>query len=134
MKRLSTVILLALPLASFADPQMMGMDPAKMQQMQKMLVEMQNCIQKIDKNELEKLKHRSEAMEKEVKALCQAGKRDAAMDKAMTYGKQMMNEPSLMQMQKCGEKARHMMPNMAESPFEGFSEDKYKEQHICDSM
>jgi len=140
VKTLITAGLLALPLLAIADPQPMNMDPAQMQkmmnmdpaQMQKMMMDMQTCMQKVKREDMDKLKLRGEKMHKEIKALCQDGKRDQAQTRAIAYGKEMMNAPELVQIRKCSEQARGMMPAMDD--FEDFSEEKYKNKHVCDTM
>lgn len=129
MKRLSVLGLMAFAFTSIAEPQMQGMDPA---QLQKLMTDMQGCLQKINMEDMEKLKVRGQAMEQEIKSLCKAGKRDEAMSKTMAFSKEMMNEPGLVQMKKCSDQARSVMPNMKE--FDKFSADKFKDTHVCESM
>ena len=138
MKYSGILILLLAPLLSHAGPgdgtgnPYMNMDPAKMQQMQQMLVEMQSCMQNINMADMEKLKARGQAMEQEIKTLCNNGQRDQAMDKALAFSKEISKAPELVQIRKCSEKARDMIPS--DMQFEKFSEDNFKNSHVCDGM
>lgn len=139
MKFLAPLLLLALPAISLAAPpmnmdpammqKMMNMDPAKMQTV---MMEIQRCMENIDMKEMEVLKTRGEAMEREVKSLCKNGQRDAAMKKAMSYSKEIMTAPSLTQVKKCSENVRNLMPNMVD--IEKYANDNYKDKHVCDSL
>lgn len=94
-----------------------------MEQVQKM----QECMSRIDQSRLEALSARAETMDKEIKALCAAGKRDQAQDRAMEYGREISSAPVMQQMKKCGEMARGMMQQMPMM-------DDYSDRHVCDSM
>ena len=137
MKILSMLPLLFAPLAIAAGPYdsapggnpMMGMD---MQKMQQMAMEMQTCMQNLDMEALKKLQHRGEAMETEIRSMCDNGQRDAAMNKAMAYAKEISNNPELRKLGKCSESVRTMMPTTQIA--ERYSEDKIKNRHICDEL
>jgi len=135
MKHLTALGLMLISFTSFAaDPQMqmMGMDPAKMQEMQKAMVEMQNCMQKIDKSGIEKIKRRGEAMKQEIKSLCKAGKRSAAQSKAIAYSKEIMNSREMVQMRKCSEKIHNLMPDSAN--IDQYDADTLKNKNVCDEI
>ena len=73
-------------------------------------------------------------MEKEIKALCDSGKRDEAMSVAMKYGKEFSESAEMKEMQKCGELMQEMMagvqmPFMPAEPYEANDD-----EHICDGM
>ncbi len=135
MKLLTILGLMLISFASFAadqQMQMMGMDPAKMQEMQKAMMEMQTCMQKINKSDIEKLRTRGEAMRQEIKSLCKAGKRSAAQSKALAYSKEIMNSREMVQMQKCSEKIHSMMPNSAN--IDKYDASKFKNRNVCDEI
>lgn len=108
-----------------------GMDEATMQRMMQQAQGMQTCMQNIDQAEMEAFQQRAEQMNTEVKALCSAGKRDAAMARAMSFGKEATTSKVMQQMQKCGEGMRNMMPKIP-----GASTDKSGApvKHICDEQ
>ncbi|MGY6276421.1 hypothetical protein [Methylomonas sp. MgM2] len=108
----------------------MPMDEAQMQQMMQQAQEMQACMANIDQAELAAFQQKAEAMNAEVKALCAAGKRDAAMARAMAFGKESMNSEIMQDMRNCGEGMRDMIPNLpgtAQPQTEGG-----KPRHVCD--
>lgn len=90
----------------------MHMDTAQMQQMMQQMQNMQNCMANIDQAELDAFQQQAEAMDAEVKALCAAGKRDAAMARAMAFGKETANSQVMQDMKKCGEGMQEMMQNL----------------------
>jgi len=116
-------LLILFPFVVFAQEQPgMPMDMEKMQ-------EAMACMKNIDRSALEGLKEEGQKMEAEVGALCKSGKRDEAQDKAMAYGKEMMNRPELIKMQGCSKMMAGMMPEM---PFEHIEEET-KNSHVCDN-
>lgn len=108
----------------------MQMNEAQMQQMMQQAQQMQQCMANIDQAELEAFQQKAEEMDAEVKALCAAGKRDAAMARAMAFGKESMNSKVIQDMQKCGEGMKDMMPNLPRSAQP--HDDESEPQHICD--
>ena len=94
----------------------------------KQMQQMQACMAKIDQSRLEAISARAEAMNREIKALCDAGKRDVAQNKAIEYGKEISSAPVMQEMQKCGEMAKGMMQQMP------LTQEDYADRHVCDSM
>ncbi|MDZ7737117.1 MAG: hypothetical protein U5P41_14245 [Gammaproteobacteria bacterium] len=102
-----------------------GMSEEQMQQMMKM----QECMAKVDQSRLEALTAEADGMNKEIRALCAAGKRDQAQNVAIDYGKEISASPAPCRKQKCGEMAKGMqMPMMADL------EKNYADRHVCDDM
>jgi predicted lipoprotein len=122
MKKFFATILLLLPMAAIAQDMMV--------QMQEMAV----CMQSIDQKEMKALGEESDAFEKEMKGLCNAGKRDEAQSKAIEFSKKMLNSSAIKTMVKCTEKIpasmKQMMPNM--DP-EEIAKD-YRNHHVCDEI
>ena len=108
----------------------MPMNEAQMQQMMQQAQKMQQCMANIDQAELNAFQQRAEEMDAEVKALCAAGKRDAAMARAMAFGKETMNSKVMQDMKKCGEMMTQMMPNLPKSAQP--QRDGGRPRHICD--
>lgn len=128
----SVIILLALILAplqvisqNYPDMSKMGINQMDMQKLQ----QMQSCMENIDQQQLQLIQQQQARFDTELKSLCTSGKRDQAQQKAIAYAKQIMNNPAIKAMQKCGEIAREMMPDM---PFTDINEDM-DEQHVCDA-
>ena len=132
MYRLLATTLLVIPLASSARGfDGSQMDEAQMQQMMQQMQGMQNCMANIDQAEMDAFQKKSEEMDAEVKALCAAGERDAAMSRAMTFGKEVAGSTVMQAMKKCGEGMKSMMPNLPKVAQP--QDDAGEPRHICDN-
>lgn len=120
-RKILTLALLAL---SISAAQAGGINEKQMQQM----MEMQKCMANIDQSRLEAMSAKAEAMHGEIKALCDAGKRDKAQSTAIRYGQEMSNSPVMQEMKQCGEMARQMMQQMP------MTEKDFENRHVCDSL
>jgi hypothetical protein len=87
-----------------------NMNEAGLQNMMQLMQEMQVCMEKVDQSALEGLEKRSEEMEAEIKSLCEQGNNKKAQKKAIAYSKEMMDNPALKQMRKCGEITKGLLP------------------------
>ena len=105
MKVFLALCLLFLPASLYAQNQGQ-MNQGNMQDMMKVMQQVQECMAQIDQNELNELQVRAEKFKQEIDGLCGQGKRDDAQNKAMAFAKKMMADPSLQQMKKCGEMAQ----------------------------
>ena len=131
-------LFLLFPVVVFAQeqpgmPPNMPMDMEKMQRhMQQMdmgkMQEAMACMKDIDHSALEGLEEEGKKMKAEVEAMCRSGNRDGAQDKAMEYGKEIMNRSEMKKMRECSKMMAGMMPKM---PFENLEEEG-KNRHICD--
>ncbi len=126
MKIFVTILCLMFPVAATAQNQGMNMGD-----MQKMMQEMQQCMAKVDKAELEALEEQSEEMGRELETLCGKGERKKAQKRAIAYSKKMMKSPALVQMKKCSEITKGMMPGNAMPSFE--DEFDFSNRHVCDN-
>lgn len=107
-----------------------GMSEEQMQQMMKHAEEMQQCLGQVDQGAMKQLEAKSRKMQAEVKALCDAGKRDQAQSAAVQYGKDIANSGAMRELMKCGEMAKQMMGQMSiMSP-----EQLENTGHVCDNM
>jgi len=127
MKIVISTLIVLLPAIVFAQ-NFQNMSEQDMQKMMEQGQKMQACMQNVDQSQLEALQKRSEEIQAEIRGLCDAGKRDKAQKKAIAYGKEVMNNPAMKQMKKCGELAQGMMPQM---PFMDEEVD-YSKSHVCD--
>ncbi len=116
--------LLLIPFIASAQP----MDDERMEQMMNNMQAMQECMAGIDEAEMQAFQQKAEAMDAEVKILCAEGKRDAAMKRAMAFGKEAAASDLMRQMQKCGQDMKHMMPQTAQSHEDAGG----KPRHVCD--
>ena len=133
MKKIVTGILMVVfPAVVFAQ-NFQNMTEQDMQRMMELAQKMQACMEQVDQAQLGQLEQRSKEFEAELKAVCDAGKRDEAQKKAMAYGKEMMDNPALGQMRKCGEMGQGMMAKMM--PHMDFVEEDYdySNRHVCDN-
>ncbi|GAB4342391.1 MAG: hypothetical protein Kow0089_17420 [Desulfobulbaceae bacterium] len=108
-----------------------GMNEADMQRMMEQMQKMQECMQQVDQAELEALGQRSEEVEREVRELCEQGKRDAAQKRAMAWGKEVSSNPSFKQMKKCSEYARDAMPQ-GQMQQDDYTDFDFSKSHVCD--
>ncbi len=129
MKRLIIFIFVMMPLASYA-LDFQSMNEADMQNMMQQMEQMQSCMEKIDEKELKALEKRSKQMEREVKALCNSGKRNEAQKKAIEFGKDMAKDPTIKQMAQCGEMMKARFSHMTFAIEQKANDDT----HVCDAQ
>ena len=126
--KISTIFLfLLLPIVSFAQ-NYPGMSEEDMEQMMQQMQKMKSCMENVDQSKLKALEKRSRQMEYEVKSLCASGKRDEAQKEAISFGKEIVNDPTMKIMRKCGDTMKDVMPKLS---FTGLEND-IKNRHICD--
>ena len=119
MKTILKLLLLIIPFSiSAQQPPHMGMGGQGMNQqdMQKMMAGMQKmgaCMQKIDKKKLEIMEQRAQAFSKKIQSLCAKGKRAEAEIKSQRFGKKMMNDPIIKEINKCSKMMISMIPESA---------------------
>ena len=107
-----------------------AMSEQQMQQMMKQAEEMQKCFGSLDQSVFAALESKGKVMEAEIKALCQAGKRDQAASSAMKFAKEIANSKELQSMKKCGAIARKMMAKMPMIA----PENSERSGHVCDHL
>jgi hypothetical protein len=101
-----------------------GMSAEQMQQLMKQGESARACMKKIDKTKLKALREKGKKVQAEIKALCDAGKRDKAQSTAIEYSMEMKKDPAFIEMTKCGEQMQGMMPKTYSDASGG---------HVCDS-
>ncbi len=127
MKVSASILLLLIPMLAAAQ-NYQGMNEGDMQKIRQQMQKMQSCMKNVDQAKLKVLEQRSNQFGAEVKSLCASGKRDEAQKKAISFGKEMANDPSMQAMRKCGEMAEGMMPKMS-----FMDQDKdFSSHHVCD--
>ena len=132
MKPSITILLLLLPVSVFAQnyPGAGGMSQADMQNMMEKAQEMQLCMQGVDQSKLQQLEPQARQLEAEIKALCSSGKRDEAQDKAISFAREMRDDPDIQKIRECSEHMSGMMPQM---PFMDQADDTdSSSSHVCD--
>jgi hypothetical protein len=127
MKISAIILLLLMPIVTFAQ-NYQGMSEEDMQKMTQQMQKMETCMQNVDQAKLKVLEQRSHQFEAELKSLCASGKREEAQAKAISFGKEIANDPTMQAMRKCREMMKGMMPKM---PFMDQHEDP-SGHHVCD--
>lgn len=108
-----------------------GMSEEEMQKMMELSQKMQECMARIDQSAMEAQAAKAEKMHNEMKALCDAGKRDKAQKLAIDYGKEVSQSKVMKEMQKCSEMAAGMMQ---QNPMMQDMISDYENQHVCDGI
>jgi hypothetical protein len=129
MKTVLILVVLLLPATTLAqNPQ--TMNKGNMQNMMQVMQQVQECMASIDQAKLQELQVKSEKMSKDIERLCSQGERDKAQKTAISYGRTMVSDPTLKQMQKCGEMAQGALPMMGD--VKTYDEKEYASKHVCD--
>ncbi len=101
-----------------------------MQNMMQGMMQMEDCMSKIDQSQIDTLGEKASRLEQEIAQLCEQGQRSAALDKAIGFSKEMKNNSEMQKMQKC---LAPMGGLMQSAPFatmyNDFADGK---KHICD--
>ena len=125
-----TLIAATIIIVQSAQAQNGRMNEGQMREMMQNAQKMQECMADIDQSAMEDLAARGKKVEAEVKALCKAGKRDEAQNRAMAYGREVNASKEMQAMKKCGNMAQQMMKN---SPWISNEDEKISGgSHICD--
>jgi len=124
MKRLPLLGLIIFPLTvSAQDPAI----SANVQEMMERLQHVQDCFKNINPSLIDDFKQKSQQAAEEVKALCAAGKRDAAKAFAKKFNEETEKSDLLRQMKNCTKGMQNKGPKVA-NPLQ----DENK-THICDN-
>ncbi len=100
----------------------------QMQQLMQQAQQVQACMANIDQQALMALSQKAQAMESEIKSLCQANKRSEAQSTAIKFGMSISQDENIKLARECGEMAQGMLPKM-DFPT---SEKDLEARHICD--
>jgi hypothetical protein len=104
-------------------------DAAAMQRMMEQMQVVQACLAKADQNALAELRTKGETMAAEMKAMCAAGKRDAAQAQTLEYAREMADSPVVKSLAECGDIVKSMLAlpfaSAAAAPGEN-------SPHVCD--
>lgn len=139
MTRMTCVPMGMLLAAALASAVVLAQDSAPMTEeqtkaMQDFAQKMQECMAKVD---MQALEARSRAVESEIEALCTAGRRDEAQERANAYAVEMAKSDAMKGMRECGELSAPMLqslPSADGSGGDGDAAGEMKELHVCDSI
>ena len=106
-------------------------DPAQLQQLQQQALEMQRCYAEVDQSELERLQRDGEVAGAEIRALCDAGSRDAAQARALDLGQAMAADPAVAALGACSRLLGAMIPGLAAATT-ATAADEAPRTHVCD--
>lgn len=95
--------------------------PLGMMQMFEAAEKARACMENVDQQVLERIDTEGKAMEAEVKALCESGKRGQAQKTALAFSRDVTSRPAVQEMRKCSEMMRGMIPDMV--PFDDLESD-----------
>ena len=129
MKKQLITLLISSLLPIFTYAQQPGLNPEQMQQLMQNAQQMQECMSRIDQNAMMAMSQRAQAMETQIKSLCQENKRDEALDTAIEFGRSIADDENVKIARECGEMVQGMLPAME---FPTDKNDVQKGRHICD--
>lgn len=129
MKRLALAMMI-IPFAASAQTGGMHIDQAKLQELMQGAKRAQACMANIDQKAMDEFKRKTSETEAEIKALCAAGKRDAAMARAMKFKDEAAQSQVMQQTRKCTEEMAGMMPNQSSTIQP--RDNSGTPRHICD--
>jgi len=68
---------------------------------QDQMIKVGECMANLDTAAMEAMERKNEAFEADLKRLCKAGMRDAALQRARQYALEMVNDPTMKQIKAC---------------------------------
>ena len=68
---------------------------------QDQMLKMGACMANLDPSLMEAMHHQAEVFRADLRRLCKAGNRPAALQRAMQFGQEMANDPALKQLKAC---------------------------------
>ncbi len=119
-----------LPITSQA--QFGNMTEAQMQQMMQQGLKMQECFGQIDPSAMERLSERGQSIDAEITALCRAGNREQAQNKAIAFAREMASDSAVHALKKCGEGMANMLPKIVTEP-EDYDHPETSSRQVCDN-
>ena len=140
MKVVAVLIILGLPFASIAqdtnnidpavvDSVLQQLDPATIDAVVQQAEQIQLCMAKIDQAEVERVRVEAEAKATEVRALCASSERAEAQSVAIIYGRQLVEEPVVLEAKACLGVAALAIPQMT---WAGLEDSGTAQAHVCD--
>ncbi len=138
MKKLTASYLVLAPIAAIAQNPYAGINQADMQNMMQQMQEAQVCMEKIDREKLQKLENRGIQFESEMKSLCASGKRNQAQSEAIKFSREILDNQSIQELRNCTKNMQGMMKNMAQQIHQSMptiiQDRDYSNEHVCDGL
>ena len=140
MKAVVVCVVLCLPLVSVAqdlsdidpaaiDSVLQQVDPATVDAVMQQAQKIQICMAKIDQAEVTRVRAEADAKATEVRAMCASGERAAAQSEAIIYGKQVVEEPVVLEAKACLGIAGLAIP---QTTWAGLDDSETAQAHVCD--
>lgn len=130
MKRFFNTLIFTLAISSSVQAaNMSSMEGMNMQQMMAQMQKMQQCLLKVDEAELRHYESRVSKLEVELRALCQAGDREQAQEKAIAFGKEITSSKAFKTIESC---TKDMQINAFMPKVPDF--DNLGDRHICNEL
>ncbi len=140
MKAVIACVALCLPLVSVAqdfsdidpavlDSALQQVDPAAIEAMLQQAQKIQVCMAKIDQAEVERVRAEANTKAAELRKMCAAGERAAAQSEAITYGKQLVEEPLILEAKACLGIAGLGIP---QATWAQLDDSETAQAHVCD--
>ena len=79
------------------------LNPDQLKAFSDQMQKMQHCMNSIDQNAVKALESKANEVKSAVKSLCADGKPQQAQARAIAFGKEIANDPSVKKLAQCGE-------------------------------
>jgi len=130
MKIAALIILLLAPTTVFAQ-NLQNINQGDMQKIMLQMQKMQQCMEKIDKSELQNFEKEAQETDAEIKALCEKGKRKKAQKRAIAFGKKVTKIKALQEIKECTELMKGFEGMFPANP-QANRETDFSDHHVCD--
>jgi hypothetical protein len=111
------------------DSALQQIDPATVDAFMQQAQKIQICMANIDQAEVTRVRAEADAKAAEVRAMCASGERAAAQSEAIIYGKQLAEEPVVLEAKACLGIAGLAIP---QTTWAGLDDSETVQAHVCD--
>lgn len=128
MKSVFFCAALCLPLLTVAQD-LSDIDPATVDAITQQAQKIQACMARIDQSAVEQLQTEADAKATEIRTMCANGERGAAQSEAVDYGKQLVDEPVVIEAKACLGMGGLAIPQTTWAQLE---DSETAQTHVCD--
>jgi hypothetical protein len=111
------------------DSALQQIDPATVEAVMQQAQKIQLCMAKIDQAEVERVRAEADAKATAVRAKCASGERAAAQSEAVVYGRQLVEEPVVLEAKACLGIAGLAIP---QTTWANLDDSESAQAHVCD--
>jgi len=104
-------------------------DPATVDAVVKQAQRIEACLAKLDQTEVTRLKAEADAKASEIRSMCASGERAEAQTQAVTFGKQLEQEPVVIEAKACIGIAGLAIP---QTTWASLEDSETAQTHVCD--